>query len=144
MSREFYNAHRGDGPAIDERVLGHTIGAPSSYPTVSERDALIKNGGLYSMTSAVGVGNGSITVGIQKSETEGQGTSFDFGVTVESEVSAGGVIMGANTKATIFEGTVGDIPAADYSSDKAYSFGLFSYPQTVDGQQLTVVNYWVE
>jgi hypothetical protein len=157
VNRDFYNKHHGAGPEIDQRVLGHTIGDPSTYPGKSQRDTLTRNGGLYSMVSAVGVGSGAITVGVQQSETEGHGTSFDFGVTIETEVGAGGVTMGSsfgfhygyeysvsNTEATIFEGTVGDIPAESYSGERAYSFGLFSYPLSLDGQQFTVVNYWVE
>ena len=84
-------------------------------------------------------------------------TSFDFGVTIESEVGAGGVTMGTslgfhygydcnvtNTESTLFEGSVGDIPQQSYDSTKAYSFGLFAYPFTHGDQQLTVVTYWVK
>jgi hypothetical protein len=124
---------------------------------VSDRDALLAGGGLQSMESPVGVGSGSVTVGIRKSEGKGSGTSFDFGVTIESEVGAGGVTMGTslgfhygydcnvtNTESTLFEGSVGDIPQESYDSTKAYSFGLFAYPFTHGDQQLTVVNYWVK
>jgi len=44
----------------------------------------------------------------------------------------------------MYEGTVGDIPDAHYTSDKAYIFGLFTYPFAYEGQTFTVVNYWVE
>lgn len=157
VARAFYNANNGDGDDIDAKVLAHTIGAPDSYPTAAKRDALLKGGGLQSIASPVGVGTGAVTVGIRKSEGKGSGTSFDFGVTIESEVGAGGVTMGTsvgfhhgyecrvtNTDSTLFEGTVADIPQSAYSSSKAYSFGLFAYPFKRGDQRFTVVNYWVK
>ena len=157
VARDFYNANNGDGDDIDSAVLKHTIGDPKSYPTEMDRDALLKSGGLQSIESPVGVGTGSVTVGIRKSDGKGSGTSFDFGVTIESEVGAGGVTMGTsvgfhygyecnvtNTESTVFEGTVGDIPQSAYDSSKAYTFGLFAYPFTHGDQKFTVVNYWVK
>ncbi|MEJ2289880.1 MAG: hypothetical protein P8Y02_14815 [Deinococcales bacterium] len=38
-------------------------------------------------------------------------------------------------------GTVGSIDAADYSAND-YDFGLFTYVQPIDGQEVEVVNYW--
>jgi len=49
-----------------------------------------------------------------------------------------------NTKSTLFEGAVGDIPQSAYDSSKAYSFGLFAYPFKHRDQQFSVVNYWVK
>ena len=96
-------------------------------------------------------------MGIRKTEGKGSGTSFDFGVKIESEVGAGGVTMGTsvgfhygykcnvtNTESTLFEGTVGDIPQSAYDSSRAYTFGLFAYPLTHGDQTFTVVNYWVK
>ncbi len=157
VERGFYNAYNGDGDDIDSSVLKHTIGDPRSYPTEAERDALLKSGGLMSVASPVGVGSGSITVGIRKSAGQGTGSSFDFGVTMEGEAGVVGVTMGGSagfhygyessvthTESTLFEGTVGDIPQSAYDSSRAYSFGLFAYPFTRGDQKFTVVNYWVK
>ena len=157
VSRKFYNANNGDHPDIGETVLDHTIGNVWSYPTLAERDVLLADEGLFSMESPVGVGSGSITVGIRKSQAQGTGTYSDFSVKVESEVGSGGFTVGAsagfhygheymitNTESTIYEGTVGDIPDVYYNPDKAYTFGLFAYPSEHGGQAFTVVNYWVE
>jgi hypothetical protein len=157
VSRTFYNSKNGDKPDIDNRVMNHTIGNVSSYPSIAERNALLASEGLYSTDSPVGVGSGSITVGIRTTQGQGTGTYSDFSVKVESEVGSGGFTVGAsagfhygheytvtNTESTMYEGTVGDIPDAHYTPDKAYIFGLFTYPIEHQGQAFTVVNYWVE
>ena len=157
VSREFYNANNGEFPDIDASVLRHTIGDVSSYPTRADRDALLADGGLYSIATPVGVGSGSIAVTVSRSESVGEGTAYDFSVTAEAEVGAGGVTFGTsagfhygwehtvtNTEATFYEGTVGDIPSASYTPGRAYTFGLFAHPFVLGGQEFTVVEYWVE
>ena len=141
VSRTFYNTKNGDKPDIDGQVLNHTIGNVWSYPSLLERNALLTNDGLYSIDSPVDVGSGSITVGISTTQGQGTGTFSDFSVKVESEVGSGGFTAGVsagfhygheytvtNTESTMYEGTVGDIPDTHYSADKAYIFGLFTYP----------------
>jgi hypothetical protein len=49
-----------------------------------------------------------------------------------------------NTYSTFYEGTVGDIPVAEFTPDMAYQFGLFIYPCACEGREFTVVYYWVE
>jgi hypothetical protein len=159
VSRTFYNERNGDNQDIDAQVLGHTIGSVWSYPSSVERNTLLANGGLCCSTPipTVGVGSGSTTLGIRMSKGQGTGTYNDFSVTVESEFGLGGVTFGmsagfhygfeytvTNTQSTYYEGTVGDIPEGSYSTGMSYSFGLFTYPFTHEGQTFTVVNYWVE
>jgi hypothetical protein len=160
VSRSFYNSNNGDHPDVDSQVFQHTIGDVLSYPSLSERNALLSGEGLYSDLSPVGVGSGSITVGISTTQGQGAGTFSDFSVTVESEVGSGGFTAGVsagfhygheytvtNTESTMYEGTVGDIPDGSYTPDKAYSFGLFTYPAfpaSFGGQEFAVVNYWIE
>jgi len=44
-----------------------------------------------------------------------------------------------------FTGTVGEMPPATFSLDKAYSFGMYVYKlNQADQQQFQVINYWVE
>jgi hypothetical protein len=157
VSRTFYNANNGDYPDVDASILNHTIGDVSSYPSVAERNTLIASEGLYSPDSPVGVGTGSITVGVSMTEGQGTGTYSDFSVTVETEVGSGGFTVGAssgfhygheytvtNTQSTFYEGTVGDIDEETYTSGMGYTFGLFTYPDSLGDQSFTVVNYWVE
>jgi len=97
-----------------------------------------------------------VTVGIRKSESKGSGTSFDFGVKIESEVGAGGVTMGTsgcfhygydcnvtNTESTLFEGTVGDIPER-LRLVQGLHLRVVRLPFKHGDQQFTVVNYWVK
>jgi hypothetical protein len=157
VSRNFFNSKNGDKLDIEGTVLPHTIGDVWSYPSLAERNSLLATEGIYSPDSPVGVGSGSITVGIRKTQGQGTGTYSDFSVKVESEVGSGGFTVGAsagfhygheytitNTESTMYEGTVGDIPDVYYTWDKAYIFGLFTYPFEYEGQTFTVVNYWVE
>ena len=159
VSRIFYNERNGQNPDIDTQVFGHTIGSVWSYPSAADRTALLANGGLCCSTPAptVGVGSGSTTLGIRMSKGQGTGTYNDFSVAVESEFGLGGVTFGmsagfhygfeytvTNTQSTYYEGTVGDIPAVNYTTGISYSFGLFTYPVALDGRTFTVVNYWVE
>jgi len=157
VSREFYNSHNGDFTDIDESVINHTFGDVRSYPTFAESETLIRDGGLRSLVSPVGIGSGSITVTVSRSESIGEGTSFDFTATVEAEIEAAGISAGrsesmsygwersiTNTEMTFYEGTIDDIPVDDYRPDLDYTFGLFTYPDSLDGQTFTVVNYWVE
>jgi len=157
VSREFYNEFNGDFPDIDETVLVHAIGDPDTYPTLADRDALLDEGGLYSISSPVGVGTGSITVTVSRTEGHGEGSAYDFSVVAEAEIGVGGVTFGTsagfhygwehtvtNTEATFYEGSVGDIPMSSYTPDLAYTFGLFAHPFTLGDQTFTVVEYWVE
>ena len=88
---------------------------------------------------------------------EGAGTAFDFSVTVESEVGAGGFTVGSSagfhqgyeyfvtdTYNTFYQGVVGHIPDAAYTPDKAYQLGLFTFPYGYAERKFTVVNYWAQ
>jgi len=157
VERAFYNDNNGDAPDVGDTVLAHAIGDVASYPGPSERDSLMSEGGLQSIESPVGVGSGSITVTVDRTTGQGSGTSYDFEFLIEAEAGVGGVTFGSslgfqygyeywetNTESTFYEGTVGDIPAASFTPDLAYTFGLFAYPFENEGQKFTVVNYWVE
>ena len=54
----------GGGPRIDAGVFQHAIGNPDSYPTRSQRNALLAGGGLQTSLAAVGQGAGSTELGI--------------------------------------------------------------------------------
>jgi hypothetical protein len=103
------------------------------------------------------VGSGYQTIGIRISQGRGTGTYSDISTTIEAEYGLGGVTFGmssgfhygfgytvTNTQSTFYEGKVGDIPSGSYTSGMSYIFGLFTYPCTLDEQNFTVVNYWVD
>jgi hypothetical protein len=160
VSRTFYNEKNADNPDIGAQVLGHSIGNVLSYPGPAEKNALLAGcapDGLWSNDATVGVGSGSQTIGICMSQGQGTGTYNDFSTTIESEFGVGGVTFGmsagfhygfeytvTNTQSTFYEGMVGDIPDVIYTGDMSYIFGLFTYPCTLDEQNFTVVNYWVD
>jgi hypothetical protein len=160
VSRTFYNENNGDNPDIGAQVLGHAIGKVWSYPAPWERDAFLTGcapDGLESDETTVGVGSGYQTIGIRISQGRGTGTYSDISTTIEAEYGLGGVTFGmsagfhygfeytvTNTQSTFYEGMVGDIPDVIYTGDMSYIFGLFTYPCTLDEQNFTVVNYWVD
>ncbi|MFO0727598.1 MAG: hypothetical protein U1E65_27720 [Myxococcota bacterium] len=153
-SRSFYNAHNGDGPDVDKRILQHTPGDPSSYPKVIDRETLRAAApmGQFFASPVVHptVGAGKSTVGVSASEGSGNETSSSLGITVEVKGKAAGVTFGASagvnwswsygvsyTRSVVISGSVGQIPDGQYD----YGFGAMLYPHP-DG--LMVVNYWVE
>jgi hypothetical protein len=49
------------------------------------------------------------------------------------------------TRATEFQGSVGDIEKGSDYEDWFFSYGLFVYPATLaKGEKVQVVNYWTE
>lgn len=155
---EFFNARTGpNGPKVDGRTLKHTLGDPFSYPTEADRDALTSApGGAVGLLATV-TESGSATSTLQLSKTKGSGTSMNLDVTFSWEVSgASGPSVGGSvgfhygysyrvstTDATLFEGTVGSIPA-EHFSDHLYSYGLMTYPTSIDGKRFVMLDYWVE
>jgi hypothetical protein len=163
---EFYNAHNGGGTDVDERVFRHRKGDVASYPTVAERDRLLdaaeaRERGyerLWNGPMTVGEGGGFSQIGISSTEGSANATAMDFSVDAEFVCKfPGGVKIGTSvgfhfghtvtftTKDTAsFEGQVGDIPAASYTAQNMYRYGLFVYPEQVDDQKFLVMNYWTE
>jgi hypothetical protein len=154
----FFNAHVGpNGPIVDESVLRHTLGEPYSYPTAADRDRLTNvEGGAIGLVATVPE-SGTATSTLQLGKTKGSGTSASIDVTFSWEVSgASGPTVGGSagfhygysyqvstTKTTLFEGTVGAIPAKRFA-DHIYSFGLMTYPSSIDGKGFLMLDYWVE
>lgn len=158
IERRFYNDSLvGTGTKIDANVFAHTIGNPKSYPTRSQM--LARSGATRLGPQSVGASSGNQSVEIAESTVGGFTTTV--GVSFETSVKAtGGKVMagfsvGSTTEASLgftvgsqvsFAGTVGDMPPATFSLDKAYKFGMFVYQQDPAGSQrpFQVINYWVE
>ncbi len=153
VTRKYYNAHNGDAPDIDDSVLGHKIGDPWSYPSVSERQELMAAGGwINEEAMVVGEGSGETTLTVSVTEGKGTGFSVDVDATIETEVSAGGVKAGVSAgfhygheisshayEGLFLEGTIADIPG----DAERYRAGIFAYRHSHAGQSFIVVNYWV-
>lgn len=156
--REFFNQALGEGgPAIGSNVFDHTPGDVDSYPTSTRKGSLLaQHGGIQFGPAGVGQGAGDTELSIAVSDEISAGGSL--GISYEKTVEAtAGVVMGGfsigygaeaslsmtSGSQTTYTGTVGSISAADYAAN-AYEWGIFTYVQSVGGQEVEVINYWVE
>ncbi len=165
-SKQFYNFNNGLSPDIDEDVFDHVPGNVASYPTASDRDELFREAeaqqpgyqSLWNGPQPVSEGTGFDTIGISQTDGSGRGASMDLNVTTEfSTTSPGGAKVGGSVgfhyghsysitteDSAFFEGTVGNIPAASYTPENIYKYGLMVYPKQHGGQSFIVMSYWVE
>ena len=158
-TRDFYNANiAADGVPIDERIFQHTAGDPSTYPTVAERDALLREyTGVQSDEADVGEGSGFTEVSVRQFTETVNGREFAFEATVDFKATKLGVVGGLSLgggagfdistrrgSETIYQGTVSNVAAENYPDD-AISFGLFAYivDDTSNRYPFEVINYWV-
>jgi hypothetical protein len=154
-----YNANNGDGYDI---TLKHTLGTPFSYYTHAEISALkIAAGsrGLFTTTTEMRVGNtntGSTSKSVEQVTTEEKIESYDLEASVEAEVVAGGILVGASaayntgyettnsiSSGIFISGTVPDVPLAQ-SSYEQFRWGLLMFPVEEQNQKFNVVTYWVD
>jgi hypothetical protein len=162
VERDRYNANVvTGGPVIDELVLSHTPGVLSSYPSASDKDALLSEfEGFEFGPAAVGNSGGSsslsINVATETGEGQNYGVDFDFNAkgTVGSVVAGFGVgysqdrtVLITHGEESEYTGTVSDInlPTDEFGPNR-YSWGIFTYvfDDPVSAQQYEIVNYWVE
>lgn len=165
-STGFYNDHNGEGLDVDETVFQHSPGDVWSYPTADDKNRLLREAevsepgyqSLWNGPRPVSEGTGFDTIGISTSEGSARGASMDVDVKLEfSTRSPGGAKVGTSVgfhfgysysltteDTAFFEGTVGNIPAAQYTPDNLYKYGLMVYPQHHGDQNFVVMNYWVE
>jgi len=161
--RTFYNEHNGDCPDVDKNVLIHTIGKPFTYMTVEDKEALVNQhsstGILYS-SSMMTVGAGSGTQQVEISEVSSSSSGFSYNLDIKAEFEGVGacVLFGASVgfhygysmettigDGTIISGSVGNLSASDYTVDRAFSWGLISYPLNFqEGYEINVITYWVD
>jgi hypothetical protein len=175
VERQFYNNSVAEGGIrIDSSIFEHNIGVPASYPTASQKEALLSRytpfgaPRIESGQKTVDISTGLREVAISFATTVGASTTLSVAYeatmrttgTVSSagggsEVSAmSGFGVGAEVSATLgfsvgesteFKGTVGGLDPATFDPDDQYDYGMFSYVyEHPDGQQFKVINYWVE
>lgn len=160
VERRFYNEHIPDSSLhIDENVLAHQIGHPTSYPTRNDKNALLAQyGGLEIGPQTVGQGTGQTELQLVVGEEWSAGGALEVGFEIEAKTTITGVTWGitigtsasvsfmwSSGHSTTYDGVVGSIDAAHYPTEQ-YSFGLFTYPKldANTGQQFEVIDYWVE
>jgi hypothetical protein len=162
VERERYNANVvTGGPMIDGLVLGHTPGEPKSYPSVSDKDALLSEfEGLEFGPAAVGNSGGSSELSINVATDSGLGVGYgvDFDLSVKGTI--GTVVAGFSVGSSIdkslqiihgdeseYTGTVADmnLSTEEYGQNR-YSWGIFTYiyQDPVSDQDYEIINYWVE
>jgi hypothetical protein len=162
VEREQYNANNGDAPDIDHAILQHTVGDPSSYPNLTERDALLaaSSFALMSNTTHTCGGAGAVwSLGCEWSTSVSTGTAVDVSIQAEATSVTGGLLLGISggvhfsvelvwhwSDSTFIEGAVGDMLPADWEAARAFDWGVFSYEATIPMQArpVTIVSYWVE
>ena len=160
--KDFYNQHNGECTDVDVSVLVHSIGEPFSYMTTGEKETLVLENSsnvLYSnMMLTVGAGSGYQQIEITETSEQSSGFSYDLNITAEFETVSGGVLVGASAgfhyghsmettigESTIIAGTVGNLSSNDYTVDRAFSWGLISYPFNFeDGYEINIITYWTE
>lgn len=143
---------------INDAVLKHQLGDPLSYATLSDRNALMDIGkGMFSQQGvSVGQGNSGNTNSIEM--TAANTSTFEYGLSVslESEIQAGGIIAGNSVgyqygfeysqsilNGTAISGTVPNLPV-DAEGQLVFQWGIMAYPVVHQGQEFTVVSYWVD
>ncbi|TVR85665.1 MAG: hypothetical protein EA416_16425 [Trueperaceae bacterium] len=156
--RTFFNdALPSDATPIGSNVFDHTPGDLSSYPSVSRKNQLrSQHGGIEFGPSGVGQGGGDTELEIAVSTEISAGGSLAIEYEKTVEATGGGAIAGYSVgygaeaaltitsgSQTTYTGVVGSISAADFA-EHAYSWGIFTYVQGVGGQQIEVINFWVE
>jgi len=156
--RGFYNAALPEASlAIDGDVFDHIPGDLGSYPNASAKNSLLsQHGGLQIGPSGVGQGTGDTELQIAVSDEVSLGGSLglEYETTIEATagVAMAGFTVGYGLEAalsitsgsqTTYTGTVGSIAAADYATN-AYEWGMFTYVQSLAGQEFEVINFWVE
>jgi hypothetical protein len=160
VTREYYNAHNGDTPDIDETVIAHEIGDPMSYPSENDKDRMMNLAGGTGYENGpivVGQGAAETRIGMDITNTKTFGRDINTSVTISAAAGAGGFKVGASagfqygfsydlstSEGMFFEGALGDISEEAYTSENKYEAGLFTYPHHHHEQTFMVVTYWVE
>jgi hypothetical protein len=158
VERTFYNGHiSAVSTPIGSNVFDHTVGDLSTYPTASRKSSLLgQYGGLENGPLSVGQGTGSTGLGIDVSTEVSMGGSLGIEYEYSVDVTAGPALAGfsvgygatasltmASGESTTYEVSVGDLSQASFAEHQ-YSFGMFTYVQPVGGQDVEVINFWVQ
>jgi len=164
VSREYYNANNGDQADVDETILGHTPGDPSTYPSFAEVPGILGENiplGFTAPPVSVNEGSGFKELELALTGEATVGGSVSLSVEVSGKVCGVSVCVAGGlggsvsafaeasvSSATIFSSSVGAIDA-DHWADNLYDYGLFSYLSLMydsvgNAVPFVVVNYYVD
>jgi len=168
---DYYNPRVRSAYQLNGALLPHTVGDPRTYRTRNQTQSLVSSyvGWMHPARTAVGQGSGSNQLGIElanESTTEGQ---LEVSLSLEAEVLIAGRTFGAGitlstgamysistSQMTVYEGSVGDIAAADYPTwSYDFGFAVYQHGRTADplnqptgwlpgAYPLTVVTFWTD
>ena len=167
VERSYFNQAQAENALrVDDSVFQHTIGDPTSYRSVAERNQLIKQlkvdfdrEALMNGTVHVGQGGGSTEVSIDVSNSTSSGSVHEFGFEIELEVVGatilGGFTVGGSRASSVswshgtsmhYTGGVGNFADGNDYAAHSYGYGMFTYiyEDPASGQQFEVIDYWVE
>ncbi len=160
-SVEFFNENNGDYDDIDDSILIHSVGDPSSYSKLSEAtkkvnlditQALLMN----SNSGNVPEGNKYTTMTYETSNTIGGSFTYESEVSLETQasfialigsertVSVGLTLSSSASSGTCIEGSVGGLNGSDYKAGNLFAWGIYSYVASLSGNKFTVIDYWVD
>jgi hypothetical protein len=148
---------------IGSNVFDHTPGDLSTYPSVSRKESLRSQfGGPLGLGfledgpigAGVGTGNTEAVIRVSNEISAGGSLGIEYEKSVEATAGVGiaGFSVGYGVDAaltvtsgssTSYTGIVGSITGSDATAN-AYSWGMFTYVQGVDGQRFEVINFWVQ
>ncbi|MDR0597866.1 MAG: VCBS repeat-containing protein [Treponema sp.] len=150
-------------PAQDRISLNHTLGAPWSYYTPSDRDQQKSQAGSQGLFSTnthmtAGMGQGNTVINIQTVSGRESSFAFDMETEISAKATAGGVSVGASvgfgygyestssvSAGTWIEGMVPAIPAESYDLNLDFDWGLMAYPRRDHPtQKFIFVTYWTK
>ena len=168
---DYYNPRVRSEYQLGSTLLPHTIGDPQSYPTSNQMQALVDTyvAWRHPATTAVGQGSGSNQLAIALATESATEDQLDMSLSLEAEFKIGVSTFGvgltlstgvmyslSNSFETLYEGSVGDIGAADYAT-WSYDFGLavYQYGRLADAMNrptgwvpgaypMTVVAFWTD
>jgi hypothetical protein len=123
--------------------------------------------GLFTTTNIqrAGQGNGHNSKSVEDASSTEKSFDYEFSTEFEAQVTAGTVLVGANSKfsyghstsnstssSVFIEGSVPHIPKEMYSTDKDFRWGLMMYPTSSSemdpgakqNQKFNYVTYWVD
>lgn len=165
MERTKFNEIAGNPIKVDASVLSHTIGKPSTYPTL----AAIKNFGTSGSNplakgfidstgfTVIPSGSGAYEYEFAISNSSNYSIGGGLSLTREMQTVSCGLLIGASqslgyeyqrsvsmTSASVVGAGIPYLPATS-ASDKTFTTGVAAYSQKIPGQQgnALIINYWV-
>lgn len=163
VERSYFNSVQIPGsPLVDETIFPHAVGDPTTYRSVAERDAWLGLLGVQALSNGpvyVGQGSGATQVSIDVSTTDSEGSVHAVSYEFDLEATLATILLGfkvgveiesalsfSHGTTTSFGAGVGNFADATDFATNGYAYGMFTYtlPQSGSGEQIKVIDFWVE